>query len=280
MQVESMFHTTTGTWTHIISSNTVAIMIDPVLDYDARSGHTSTAFIDEVLTYLEVNGMRLEWILETHAHADHLSAAVYVKQKTNAYLAMGAGIRQVQKHFATVFNIELERDVFDRLLEDGDCLPWAQTTIEVMATPGHTPDSVSYKIGNAVFIGDTLFAPDVGTARCDFPGGNAKTLYDSLQRLLSLPEQTLLYLCHDYPADGREPRAVVSVAEQRKENLHLGNQPSCDEFVRMRTTKDASLNAPALLWPSLFFNIRGGLTPEPENNGISYLKIPLNQFRP
>ena len=252
-------------------------VIDPVLDFDHRSGHASVKSADVLLDAAEKEGVELEWVLETHAHADHLSAAPYIKLKTGAKVAIGEHIKDVQKIFRPVFNI---KDVsgdggeFDHLFKDGERFRIGDLDAEVIYTPGHTPACVSYRIEDAVFVGDTLFMPDYGTARADFPGGDARTLYRSMQRLLALPDETRLFMCHDYKAPGRDSYAwELTVAEERK-NVNLAGR-SEDEFVAWREARDATLPTPLLLMPSIQTNIRAGKLPEAEENGVRYLKIPV-----
>jgi glyoxylase-like metal-dependent hydrolase (beta-lactamase superfamily II) len=252
-------------------------VIDPVLDFDHRSGKASTKAADRILDAGKEEGVEIEWVLETHAHADHLSAAPYVKLKSAAKVAIGEHIKEVQKIFRPVFNV---RDVsgdgseFDRLFRDGEHFSIGGLDAEVIYTPGHTPACVSYRIGDAVFVGDTLFMPDYGTARADFPGGDARTLWRSMQRLLSLPDGTRLFMCHDYKAPGRDEYAWESTVGEEKKNVHLAGR-SEDEFVAWREARDATLAAPLLLMPSIQTNIRAGKLPEAEANGVRYLKLPV-----
>ncbi len=255
-------------------------VIDSVLDYDQRSGRTSTPSADKLIAFIEGNKLKPEWILETHAHADHLTAAQYLREKLGARTGIGAAVLGVQKIFGEIFNIgpEFPRDgsQWDRLFEDGDAEPLGELTIEAIHTPGHTPACVSYRIGDAVFTGDALFMPDMGTGRCDFPGGSAATLYASIQRILALPPETRVFVGHDY-GPGERPYAWEStVREQAAKNMHVHDGISEQEFVRMRETRDAEIDLPNLIIPSVQVNIRGGAFPPPEDNGVSYLKIPLN----
>lgn len=256
-----------------------AAIIDPVLDYDHRSGRASHRSADAILDFVASHDLTVQWILETHAHADHLSAAPYLKEKTGAPIGIGERITEVQRTFAPVFGLE---DVsgdgreFDRLFREGDLFPLGGLQVEVLHTPGHTPACVSYRIRDAVFVGDTLFMPDYGTARADFPGGDARTLYRSIQKLLALPPQTTLYLCHDYKAPGRDQYAwETTVADEKARNVHVGGGVDEDSFVAMREARDATLSAPALLLPSLQVNIRAGRLPAPDADGRRYLKIPV-----
>lgn len=244
------------------------------------SGRTDRAACDALIAFVQSHDLTVDWILETHAHADHLSGAQLLKAELGGTVAIGAGIRDVQSHFVPVFNLESEVATdgrqFDRLLADGDTFSIGELRCEVIATPGHTSDSVSYHIGDAVFVGDSLFMPDFGTARCDFPGGDAGSLYESIQRLYRLPDETRLFMCHDYMPGGRELRYVCTVAEQRSHNIHASENTSKAEFSAMRTERDASLALPALIVPAIQVNIRAGHLPDAEDNGIAYLKTPVD----
>lgn len=279
--ITPFFHEATSTWTYLVrdpASNQAAV-IDPVLDFDAASGDIRTNSIASVLAAAAQAGVEIRWILETHAHADHLSAAAWLKERTGAAVAIGKGIVQVQHIFKERLHLD-DRELvadgrqFDLLLADGDELPLGTLSIHVLATPGHTADSMSYLIGDAVFIGDTMFSPTAGTARCDFPGGDAHALYRSVQRLFALPVMRM-FLCHDYPPAGQSPRAEVTVEEQRETNIHVRDGIDEEVFVAMRKHRDAGLAAPRLLWPSLQANIRGGRLPEPESNGQRYFRLPV-----
>ncbi|MDL5038468.1 MBL fold metallo-hydrolase [Comamonas sp. Y6] len=280
-QIQAFFDEATNTVTYLVSDPVTrqAAVIDPVLDYDHRSGKVSTASADQVLAAAAAQALEVAWILETHAHADHLSAAPYLKARTGARVAIGEHICDVQTIFRPVFNLD---DVsgdgveFDRLLRDGETFNIGDLKVDVLHTPGHTPACVSYRIGDAVFVGDTLFMPDYGTARADFPGGSAHTLYQSIQKLLALPPATRLFMCHDYKAPGRDSYAWEStVAEERARNVHVHDGVDADAFVAMRQRRDATLAAPTLLLPSIQVNIRAGRLPEAESNGVRYLKIPM-----
>jgi glyoxylase-like metal-dependent hydrolase (beta-lactamase superfamily II) len=252
-------------------------IIDPVLDFDHRSGKASTASADEVLAAAEDEGVRIDWILETHAHADHLSAAPYLKVKTGARVGIGEHIKEVQRIFRPVFNltdISGDGSEFDRLFEDGERFRIGDLEAEVLYVPGHTPADVAYKIEDAVFVGDTLFMPDYGTARADFPGGDARKLYASMQRLLALPDETRLFMCHDYKAPGREDYAWETTVAEEKKNVHLAGRGE-EEFVAWREARDSGLAAPLLLLPSIQTNIRAGKFPQAESNGVRYLKLPV-----
>jgi glyoxylase-like metal-dependent hydrolase (beta-lactamase superfamily II) len=257
-------------------------VVDSVLDFDAKSGRTTTTSADRVIDFIRQKKLTLQWILETHAHADHLSAAPYLKKVLGGKIAIGERIREVQGVFKKVFNLEpdfvLDGSQFDRLFADGDVFTVGRLQVQVMALPGHTPACVAYQVGDAVFVGDTIFMPDVGTARCDFPGGSAKTLFQSISRLLSLPPPTRLYLCHDYPPANRSFSAFTTVQEQMANNIHVHQGVDEDCFVEMRSKRDATLSMPNLILPSIQVNIRAGQIPPPENNGVSYLKLPINMF--
>ncbi|HEY8230424.1 MAG TPA: MBL fold metallo-hydrolase [Rhodanobacteraceae bacterium] len=280
--VESFLHKDTGTWTHVVHDGEVAAIIDPVLDYDAASARTSTASVDAVLTFVRQRALRVEWILETHAHADHLSAAGHLHDATGAPVAIGRGITDVQAHFKQVFGLgeEFVADgrQFDRLLDDGDELAVGSLRVRAIATPGHTRDGLTYVAGDAAVIGDTLFAPDLGTARCDFPGGDAAQLYASIRRILALPETTRLFLCHDYPPASREPLVATTIAREAKQNVQVGGDVGEAEFVAKRRARDATLPVPRLLLPALQVNIRGGRLPPAEVDGHRYLRLPLNRI--
>ena len=285
-QVQAFFDAGTFTVTHVVfdQPNGHAAIIDPVLHYDPKSGRTHHEGADEVVAFVQAQGLTVDWILETHAHADHLSAAPYLRQRLGGRLAIGAGIERVQQVFKALFHLEpgfkTDGSQFDRLLADGDTVSIGQLQVQVMSVPGHTPACVAYRVGDAVFVGDTLFMPDVGTARCDFPGGDAHALYRSVRRLLDLPPATRLFMCHDYPpvVNGR-PRPVQwesTVAAQRAHNIHVHDGVSEADFVAMRQARDATLDMPVLILPSVQVNVRAGELPPPEANGVSYLKIPIN----
>ena len=281
--VLSFFDTATKSYSHVVADETAGIcaIVDSVLDFDIKSGRTGTGSADRLIEAVQQRNWRADWVLETHAHADHLTAAPYIKAKLGGRIAIGAQIPIVQQTFRTIYNLGTEFPAdgrqFERLFADGDRFQIGGLTARVMTTPGHTPACITYVIGDAAFIGDTLFAPDYGTARCDFPGGDARTLYRSIQRIFDLPPETRLYQCHDYPPDGREPQACATVAEQRADNVHLAGK-SEDAFVAMRQERDRTLEMPALLLPAVQVNIRAGALPSPEGNGVSYLKIPVNRF--
>lgn len=279
--IQSFFDSPTNTVSYLVADpeSRQAVVIDPVLDYCHASGRTSFKSADRIMDCAREADLQIAWVLETHAHADHLSAAQHICQETGARLGIGQHICDVQHIFAPIFNmpdVSGEGSEFDRLFQDGETLTVGGLTIQVMHTPGHTPACVSYRIADAVFVGDTIFMPDYGTARADFPGGDARTLYRSIRRLLELPPETRLFLCHDYKAPGRDDFAwETTVAQQREHNVHIRDGISEDEFVTMRTQRDATLSPPALLLPSIQINIRAGRFPEAEANGTRYLKIPL-----
>lgn len=280
-EIEAFFDEATFTISYLVAdpASRRAAIVDPVLDYDHRSGKVSTASADRLLARIAARGWTVDWILETHAHADHLSAAQYLKARTGATVVIGEHIRDVQRIFAPVFNavdVGGEGQEFDRLVRDGERLKLGELEIEVMHLPGHTPADVAYRVGDAVFVGDTIFMPDYGTARADFPGGDAATLYTSIRRLLSLPPETRLYMCHDYKAPGRDAYAwETTVAEQRRSNVHVHDGVDQADFVAMRRKRDATLAAPVLLLPSIQVNIRAGRMPPADANGTRYLRIPL-----
>ncbi|WP_018182436.1 MBL fold metallo-hydrolase [Kaistia granuli] len=279
--IQAFFDEPTNTISYLVADPATrqAAVIDPVLDYDHRSGTVDVGSVDAILAAAAAEGFTIVWALETHAHADHLSGAPYIKAKTGAAIGIGEHIKDVQKIFRPLFNLaELRTDGsdFDRLFADGERFPLGELEFEVMHTPGHTPADIVYRIGDAAFVGDTLFMPDYGTARADFPGGDARTLYRSIRRLLSLPGETRLFLCHDYKAPGRDHYAwETTVAEQRAANVHVGAEAGEDEFVAMREARDATLAAPTLLLPSIQVNIRAGRFPEAESNGVHYLRVPV-----
>jgi glyoxylase-like metal-dependent hydrolase (beta-lactamase superfamily II) len=281
-EVRGLYHEPTSTFSYVAwdPATRAALVIDPVLDYDGAAGRTDTASAAALLAILEAEQLQLQWILETHAHADHLSAAAFLHERSGAPVAIGRGITSVQENFRDIYNLGADFPVdgrqFDRLFADGERFALGEIEVEVMATPGHTDDSVTYRVGDAAFVGDTLFAPDYGTARCDFPGGDAARLFASVQRLYALPPETRLFLCHDYPPQGRGPRCEWSVAEQMAGNIHINAATREADFVQMRTERDAGLKMPALIIPSVQVNIRAGRLPEPEDNGRRYLRVPLD----
>ena len=277
--VQAFFDKATNTVTYLVSdpATKAAAIIDPVLDFDPKAARVSTTSADTLLTALADQKLALAWILETHAHADHLSAADYLRSKTGAKVVIGAHIRTVQEAFGALFETQADGRVFDRLVEEGETLPLGALEISVLHTPGHTPACVTYRIGDAAFVGDTLFMPDYGTARTDFPGGDARTLYRSIQRLLNLPDETRIFVGHDYlPKSRSDFRFETTVGEQKATNVHVGGGVSEDAFVTMREARDATLGAPQLILPSLQVNIRAGALPPPDAKGQRSLVLPLN----
>ena len=280
--VHGIFDPATATVTYVVhaGTGTACAIIDSVLDYDPKSGRTRTVSADKVIAYVKDQQLRVEWILETHAHADHLTAAPYLQKNLGGRVAIGERIATVQKVFKDIFNLEPEfredGSQFDTLLRDEQTFRIGELEARVMAVPGHTPACVAYVVGDAVFVGDTLFMPDVGTARCDFPGGDAKTLFASTRKLLGLPPETRLFMCHDYPPSTRGVTFETTVAEQRARNIHVRDGVSEEQFVQMRTKRDATLEMPVLLLPAVQINVRAGELPPKESNGRSYIKIPLN----
>jgi glyoxylase-like metal-dependent hydrolase (beta-lactamase superfamily II) len=280
LRVKAFFDEPTNTASYLLWDNATkaAAVVDPVLDFDHKSGEASVASADRILRLAQDEGLKIEWVLETHVHADHLSGAPYIKLKTGAKIGIGEHIRDVQKIFRPVFNaadVSGDGREFDRLFKDGDHFQIGSLTAEVMHTPGHTPACVAYKIRDTVFVGDTMFMPDYGTARADFPGGDATKLYRSIQRLLSLPPETKLFMCHDYKAPGRTQYAWETTVAEARNNIHLRDGVTEDQFTQMRNERDATLSAPLLLIPSIQVNMRAGQLPPAEENGISYLKVPV-----
>ena len=281
-QVHGIFDTATSTVTYVVykKPGSTCAIIDSVLDYDPKSGRTKHTSADKVVDFVKTNQLKVEWILETHAHADHLSAAPYLKEQLGGKTAIGDHIGGVQKVFKGIFNMEADFKAdgsqFDHLFKDGESIPVGGLVGHTMYVPGHTPACVAYQFGDAVFVGDTMFMPDVGTARCDFPGGDAKTLFASTRKILSLPPETRLFMCHDYPPNGRPATFQTTVAEQRAKNIHVHDGISEAQFVELRTKRDATLDMPVLILPAVQINIRAGELPSKENNGIAYVKIPLN----
>jgi glyoxylase-like metal-dependent hydrolase (beta-lactamase superfamily II) len=281
-RVTAFFDEATFTVTYLVADPETAhaAIIDPVLDYDPASGRTSTKSADEVVAFVRDGDLTVDWIVETHVHADHLSAAPYLKESLGGKTGIGRNVAAVQETFKGVFNIgnlATDGSQFDHLFEDGDEFRVGSIAGSIIGTPGHTPACITYVVGDAAFVGDTLFMPDYGTARTDFPGGDAGMLYDSIQKILSLPGSTRLFMCHDYKATGREEFAwETSVDEQRHANVHIKSGVSREEFVAMREGRDAQLGMPKLILPSIQVNVRAGRFPEPETNGVSYLKIPLD----
>ena len=282
--VQHFYHEPTGTLSYVVSDpgTSAAAVIDPVLGLSVVSGRTDAGPAEEIAAFIEKNGLHLDWILETHAHADHLSAAQVLKSRLGGKVAIGEGICRVQEHFASVFNLQppfaADGHQFDHLFSDNESFALGDIECRVIQTPGHTNDSVTYLVGNFAFIGDSLFMVDCGTARCDFPGGDAAVLYQSIQKLFALPDDTVLCMCHDYPPESRSMRYDATVKEQKDHNIHVGNGTSKDEFIKVRRTRDDTLSLPALILPSIQVNIRAGHLPAAEDNQISYVKIPLDTF--
>ena len=282
--IQAFFDPVTWTVTYVVwdAATQRAAVIDPVLDYDFKSGHTSTASASQVLAYLAEHDLQVDWILETHAHADHLSGARYLQERVGGQIAIGENIRVVQATFKKLYNLERtflpDGSQFDHLFEDGETFKIGEVDATAMLVPGHTPADMAYLIDGSVFVGDTLFMPDVGSARADFPGGDARQLYASMRRLLDLPPETTMYVCHDYPPASRPPRWQTTVAEQRAHNIHVRDGVTEDEFVTMRQARDATLEVPTLILPSIQVNVRAGQLPPADENGVSYLRIPLNSL--
>ena len=279
---QAFFDPTTWTVTYVVwdTSSLRAAVIDPVLDYNFKSGHISSTSADQVIAYLGTNNLQVDWILETHAHADHLSGAHYLQERIGGRIAIGENIRVVQATFKKLYNLEHtflpDGSQFDHLFKDGEKFNIGDVEVTALLVPGHTPADMAYLVDGSVFVGDTLFMPDVGSARADFPGGNAHQLYRSMRRLLDLPLATTIYVCHDYPPESREPQWQTSVAEQRAHNIHVHDGVSEEDFVAMRAARDATLDVPTLILPSIQVNVRAGQLPPPDENGVSYLRIPLN----
>jgi glyoxylase-like metal-dependent hydrolase (beta-lactamase superfamily II) len=278
--IKAFFEPVPETISYVLSDGHQAAIIDSVLDFDAASGRTSTAAADEIIRYAHDQALDVQWILETHAHTDHLSAATYLKQHLGGQIAIGEHIRQVQAIFKRFYNLDsgflADGLPFDKLLADGDTLRLGTLALTALLVPGHTPADLAFQVDDTVFVGDTLFMPDVGTARTDFPGGSARALYHSIHRLLALPGPTRLFHCHDYPPHGRAPQWESTVAQQRAQNIHVHDGVLEEQFIAMREARDATLAAPRLILPALQVNIRAGQLPRAEDNGVSYLKIPLN----
>jgi glyoxylase-like metal-dependent hydrolase (beta-lactamase superfamily II) len=280
--IQGFFDPSTGTVSYVVSEDAsgAAAVIDPVLDYDFKSGHTGTQAADRILAYLAEKRLHVDWILETHAHADHLSAARHLQQRVGGRIAIGEKIREVQATFGKLYNLERgflpDGSQFDHLFHDGETFLIGGVEAKALLVPGHTPADMAYLVDGDVFVGDTLFMPDVGTARADFPGGDAHALYRSIRRLLDLPADTRMHVCHDYPPAGREPRWEATVREQRQGNIHVRDGVGEEAFVAMRQARDATLEVPTLILPSIQVNVRAGRLPPEDSNGIAYLRIPLN----
>ena len=280
-QIHAFFDPATATVTYVVyeGEGGACAVIDSVLDYDPKAGRTTTTSADKVIAFVREHGLQCRWLLETHAHADHLSAAPYLQRQLGGEVAIGAAIQAVQQAFADIYHqhgATSDGSQFDQLFAPDQVFHIGALEVRALHVPGHTPADLAYQIGDAVFVGDTLFMPDVGSARCDFPGGSAALLYRSAQRLLALPPATRLFMCHDYPPAGREPRWETTVAAQRAANIHLRDGITEDQFVALRTGRDATLEMPTLILPAIQVNINAGELPEPEENGVRYLKIPLN----
>jgi glyoxylase-like metal-dependent hydrolase (beta-lactamase superfamily II) len=284
-QVHPFFDASSNTWSYVVAEpqGRNAAIIDPVLDFDPKSGRTGTASARALLDHVRAHALDVRWILETHAHADHLSAGHWLKsQFPQATLAIGEGIRTVQAAFGPIFNLgdgfPVDGSQFDHLFADGESFALGALPVQVIAVPGHTSDSCAYLVGDALFTGDSLFMPDGGSARCDFPGGDARTLFDSIQRLFELPDDTRVFVCHDYGPGGRDVACETTIAAQKRDNIPVRDGVTADEFVALREERDATLAMPALLLPAVQVNIRAGALPEPEGNGTRYLKLPLDRF--
>ncbi|WP_395664714.1 MBL fold metallo-hydrolase [Methylocella sp.] len=279
--VESFFDTSTSTFSHVVHAGrgTPCAIVDSVLGFDRKSGRTDTRGADAIQAFMEANALEAVWHLETHAHADHLSAAAYLQGRAGGKIAAGEGIVGVRRTFEKIYNLRAdgERPEFDHVFADGETFEIGALSARALSRPGHTPADLAFEIdGSAVFVGDTLFQPDVGTARCDFPGGDARALFHSIRALLGMGDDVRLYMCHDYPTNGRAPRPFCTVGEQRRLNIHIRDGICLDDFVALRARRDAGLEMPELLLPSIQVNIRAGRLPEPEDNGVRYLRLPLD----
>jgi glyoxylase-like metal-dependent hydrolase (beta-lactamase superfamily II) len=283
-EVNGFYHEDSGSISYVVAEpgGSRCAIVDPVMDFDPNSGRTGTRPADEIAAFVRRRSLAVEWLLETHAHADHLSAAAYLKEQLGGRIAIGATIREVQRLWKEIYNLPARHPTdgsqFDRLLEGGERFRIGAMDVLVIETPGHTPANVTYVVGDAALIGDTLLQPDFGTARCDFPGGSARELYHSIQRILALPLETRLFAGHDYMPGGRDPAWESTVAEQRAGNVHLKESPDVERFVLMREARDATLPLPRLILHALQVNIDAGRLPPPETNGVAYLKIPLNRL--
>lgn len=284
-KVKSFFDNATSTITHVVyeDEGEECAIIDSVMDFNPKSGRTSTVSADRIIDFVRANDLKAQWLLETHAHADHISAAPYLRKSLGGSIGIGKNIQKVQSVFKEVFNLGADFNIngkqFDYLFSDDEIFHIGSLEVKAIHVPGHTPADMAYIVeGSMVFIGDTLFMPDVGTARCDFPGGDARTLYKSVHKLFNMPSDTRLFMCHDYPPSDRQPVWETTVGEQRKKNIQINDSISEEQFVKMRSVRDATLEMPTLILPSIQINIRAGELPNAENNGISYLKIPLNSL--
>jgi glyoxylase-like metal-dependent hydrolase (beta-lactamase superfamily II) len=284
MKIQHFFDQRTCTLTYVVhdKASRIGVVIDPVLDFDPRTGRTWEESCASVAHYIDVQNLTIPYVLDTHVHADHLSGLAYFRSRYHARTVIGRHVIHVQSRFRDLFDLEPDFPVdgsqFDILLQDGDVLEVGSLSIKAIHTPGHTPACLTYQIGDALFVGDALFMPDYGTGRCDFPGGSAEILYESIRRLYALPDESGVFTCHDYQPGGRPLRYESTIGEERRANIHLNAQTTKDEFIALRKARDAALEMPALILSSLQVNIRGGRLPEPENNGVAYLKIPLNVF--
>ena len=284
-EIKGFYDPATSTVSYVVyeTNGCACAIIDPVLDYDASAARISTHSADLIAEFVQAQGLTVQWLLETHAHADHLSASAYLKQKLGGQIGIGAPITHVQRVFRDIYNLEPEfrqdGSQFDKLFKADDVFYIGTREVRARHVPGHTPADMAYQIeGNSIFVGDTLFMPDVGTARCDFPGGDARQLYQSIQRLLALPTDTRLFMCHDYPPEGRDVAWSTTVGEQRASNIHVNDSIDLEGFVTMRTTRDATLSVPQLLIPAIQINIRAGNLPPADDSGLCSLKVPLNRF--
>lgn len=284
-EIKGFYDPATSTVSYVVyeTNGCACAIIDPVLDYDASAARISTHSADLIAEFVQAQGLTVQWLLETHAHADHLSASAYLKQKLGGQIGIGAPITHVQRVFRDIYNLEPEfrqdGSQFDKLFKADDVFYIGTLEVRALHVPGHTPADMAYQIeGNSIFVGDTLFMPDVGTARCDFPGGDARQLYQSIQRLLALPTDTRLFMCHDYPPEGRDVAWSTTVGEQRASNIHVNDSIDLEAFVTMRTTRDATLSVPQLLIPAIQINIRAGNLPPTDDSGLCSLKVPLNRF--
>lgn len=282
--IQAFLHEPSSTYSYVVSDpgSRRAAVIDPVLDFDGNSGRSGTESAERLIEYVRNHELTVDWVLETHAHADHISAAQHIRQQLGGRIAIGSGICEVQQRFKEILNLEtgfaVDGSQFDHLFDDDDTFDIGTLKARVIATPGHTSDSLSYLIGDAVFVGDSLFMPDGGTARCDFPGGDAHTLYHSIQRLFELPDETRVFVCHDYQPEGRQPRHQSTIGEQRRHNIHVGASTLEKDFVTLREQRDRTLPMPTLILPAIQVNIRAGHWPPAESNGTHYLKLPVNRF--
>ncbi|MFZ5655301.1 MAG: MBL fold metallo-hydrolase [Pseudomonadota bacterium] len=282
MKIQHFFEQQTSTLSYVVHAGGDAVVIDPVRDYDPKNGRTSWASAEQIAAYIDAEGLRVHYVIDTHAHADHLTGMPFFKEHYGARTVTGARMGEIQRVFRDLYNLGPDFPVdarqFDVLVDEGDCLAFGALSVEALHTPGHTPAHMSWKIGDALFVGDTLFMPDYGSARCDFPGGSAEQLYDSIQRIYAMPEDTRLFMCHDYRPGDRPLAFETRVGEQKRSNVQINARTTKAEYVAFRKEKDASLPAPVLILPALQVNIRAGELPPPEDNGVSYLKIPLNRL--